>query len=123
MKFLFNRELSLLCLSFAGLVSFQVVLPSPCLAQLGGEPIAEAIEGEADAVIPPLVEGEKPPSLLIEIAEEPKTIDPATLVPAVVAQRVCRLRLQQPQHLQHRQPGAGDSAEGEGGDGEGREGY
>jgi hypothetical protein len=88
MKFLFNRELSLLCLSIAGLVSFQVVLPSPSLAQLGGEPVAEAIEVEADAVIPPLVEGEKPPSLLIEIAEEPKSIDPATLVPAAVAQRV-----------------------------------
>ena len=58
-------------------------------AQFGDNP--EANSGAFAAQEPrvaPVAEGEKPPSLLIDIPDEPRTIDPATLVPSALAVNV-----------------------------------
>ncbi len=63
-------------------ISLFCSIPGTAWCQVGDQAASEEQENEK---IPPLKEGEKPPSLLIEIADTPRTIDPATLIPGPLA--------------------------------------
>ena len=72
----------------ACLIGLCMATSSQAFGQFGsGEEISGAF-AEQEPRKPLLAEGEKPPSLLIEIPDEPKTIDPATLVPPALAANV-----------------------------------
>ena len=86
-SFWFRRSLCPLTVG-ACLIGFCMVTPSKALGQFDrGEDYSGAF-AEQEPRKPLLAEGEKPPSLLIEIPDEPKTIDPATLVPPALAAKV-----------------------------------
>jgi hypothetical protein len=67
-----------LCLFFLG-----VSYPTTAWCQAVSDDTTKVV-----ADLPPLKEAEKPPSLLIEILDEPRTIDPASLMPPLLAKRV-----------------------------------
>ncbi len=85
--FWFRRSLCPLTVG-ASLIWFSVMTPSQVPGQFEvGEELSGAFAEQAPRKSL-LAEGEKPPSLLIEIPDEPKTIDPATLVPPTLAANV-----------------------------------
>ena len=66
------------------LIVFHLEMESPTLGQFNRvQEASEDLEDEDEREAParPLAEGEKPPSLLIEIPDEPRTIDPVTVMP------------------------------------------
>ncbi len=86
-SFWFRRSLCSLTVG-ASLIAFCIAMPPQAICQFGNGEESSGAFAEQEPRKPLLAEGEKPPSLLIEIPEEPKTIDPATLVPPALAAKV-----------------------------------
>ena len=72
----------------ACLIGFCMVTPSKAIGQFDATEEDSGAFAAQEPRKPLLAEGEKPPSLLIEIPDEPKSIDPATLVPPALAAKV-----------------------------------
>ncbi len=86
-SFWFRRSLCSLTVG-ACLILFCIAMPPQALGQFGNGEESSGAFAEQEPRKPLLAEGEKPPSLLIEIPDEPKTIDPATLVPPALSANV-----------------------------------
>lgn len=62
------------------------LISQPAFCQIGEVDVLD--ESDEAHSIPELKEGEQPPSLLIEISDEPRTVDPALIVPPPLSKRV-----------------------------------